>query len=135
MAATVARYFKRKAVAIGSTAAVAIGARVGVGVQELFDQVVIGRVQLHAVHSGLHGQLGGVCIFSHGSINVFLRHRVGLHLGRHALGVGVHLAFQRCAGGTDRVGSSGQLSFCHHPAAMHQLGHDLAALGMNRLRS
>ncbi len=44
MAATVARYFKRKAVAIGSTAAVAIGARVGVGVQELFDQVAIGRV-------------------------------------------------------------------------------------------
>ena len=87
-----ARHFQRKAVAIGGAAAVAVGAGVDVGVQKLFDQVAVGRVQLHTVKAGFDSQLGGVHKFGHRSVYIGLRHRVGLGVRLHALGVGVDLA-------------------------------------------
>ncbi|MNV40756.1 hypothetical protein D3C71_1323720 [compost metagenome] len=77
-----ARHFVQEADAVFQRAAVFIGARVGVGVQELVDQVAVGGVQFHPVEAGDDGIARRLA--------VFLDDRADLVDGQFAGGGGLH---------------------------------------------
>ena len=49
--------------------AVAVGAVVGPGLEELIDEIAVGRVDFHSVESGFHRPLGGAAVVLHDGRN------------------------------------------------------------------
>ena len=87
--------FAQKPIAIFQAATVAIGAVVGFGLQELINQIAIGRVNFHPIKTRRLGSFGGPAIVFH-----HCRHLVGFQGARGFVGV-----FAR--GGVDVVVADG----------------------------
>ena len=110
--------FAGEAEAVLGAAAVCIGALVGVGVQELAEQVAVGAVELDAVEAEFLGGLGSV-------------HEVGLDLG-HVLGGdlgGLHVVGGLQAAGGGQELAAGHVLFGHEDvhAGVHELEDQAAA--------
>ncbi|MNV30487.1 hypothetical protein D3C71_1217590 [compost metagenome] len=125
-----AGHFQQQTGAVGNAAAVVVGALVGTGLEELVDQVAVGRVDLHTVKARRNGVACGVAVVLHDAGDLFGIERAG-HGGRregghavldeHGLGVGLH--------GRGRHGCcvAGLQVGVRHTAHVPQLHHDLAA--------
>nr|ARO44659.1 oxidoreductase [Streptomyces sp.] len=109
--------------AAGGITAVAVGAPVGVGPQELVDQITVAAVDLHTVEAECLGRSRGRRIGGDHVVDVGLGHRVARAR-----------AVQGDTGGTDRRGPRhGRIAGGAVHADMPQLRHDPTALPVDRL--
>jgi hypothetical protein len=109
----------------------ATSSAVDVRVQELLDQIAVRRMQFHAVEAGVDRQRRGLCVFTHGSRDIGLRHRPRRTVRLHALGVCIHLARANLGRRADHLGTRGQIGDVSNTPGVHQLHEDLAALRVN----
>jgi hypothetical protein len=125
-----ARDLERQTDAAVDAAAVPVGAQVDDRVEELLDEVAVGGVQLDTVEAGIEREPCRGHIGLDGNGDVGLAHCAGWAVRLHAQGVGVHLARTDRGTRPQHLGTGRQVGHMRHPAAMHQLHEDLAALGV-----
>jgi hypothetical protein len=106
-------------------AAPAVLAAVDQGIEELFQEIPVGRVELHAVEAGVQGVGGGLHVLGDDLGQIGLGHGPGHREGLHAAGVREHLALGRLRHGTQERGSLGQVGGMADAAGVHELGEDM----------
>ncbi|MCY1425299.1 hypothetical protein D9M71_410840 [compost metagenome] len=131
-----AGHFVEEAQAVFQRATVAVGAVVGAGIEELVDQVAVGRVQFDTVKTGRHGIARGLAVLLDDLGNVRFAHCAwlgGLDKTRCAIGiVDEHLhPFGLHRRGRHRRLAAEQAAVAE-PADVPELGEDATAGGMHR---
>ena len=116
-------HFEQEATAVFSGAAVLVLAHVAARIEELRQQITVGRMQLHAIHARGDRQPGGMHVSVADADQVLCIHGLGLAVVLHALAVGPHLAGGRDGRRADQLAAFGQIECMADAAGVHQL-HD-----------
>ena len=124
-------HFHHKARAVLDDTAIRVGALVGIGPNELFDQIAIGTVDFHTITPSGHGILGRLCEFLHGAGNFRRRHGMRHGMRLHAFCIGVNFTCSGNGGRCHQLGTLGQIQFMADAATMHQLHKNLATNAMH----
>ena len=124
-------HLEPKAGAVLDRTAIFVGALVGIGPDELLDQITIGAVKLDAVEAGGDGVLRRVDILLDRGLDVGRRHRVRGGVRLQPFGVGVHLTGRSDRRRPHDLGAGGQIVRMADASGVHELNEDLGAAGVH----
>ena len=125
------RHLDREPVASLNTAAEGVGTLVDVGIEELLDQVAVGRVEFHAVEAGGQRETRRLGKLRDGPRDIALGHRPHGAERLQPKGVGKHLSGTGPGDRTQDLPIRGQIRDVRHAPGMHKLDDNRPAFGMD----